>query len=233
MRVRVLCMTRLVSIFVHCLPHAGAPTHGLTERHLLSGTTIITTYQSSLVSYKASDLGCHRHTLALMHSAHVLVAAVRAITTIGNVPPTHVTWVLRVVYQTQISTRMYRCLARRCLSILPSERLSCLMGSVGDGFRCPLCGRVDNGGYAPDGLGYPICTGVEDTDWSCLWDDVMTYAWVDSTHRHLLALRQVLRTRSAPEAGSTLARLAHQEEVTRHILEYAFGRDAEYEAHVA
>jgi hypothetical protein len=34
------------------------------------------------------------------------------------------------------------------------------MGSVGEDYKCPLCGRVGNGGYAVDGLCLgPICTG--------------------------------------------------------------------------
>ena len=40
------------------------------------------------------------------------------------------------------------------------------MGSVEDDYGCPWCGRVGNGGYAPDGVEYPICTGG---DHSCLW----------------------------------------------------------------
>ena len=31
------------------------------------------------------------------------------------------------------------------------------MGSVGDNFSCPLCGRKDQGGYALDTIGYPLC----------------------------------------------------------------------------
>ena len=33
------------------------------------------------------------------------------------------------------------------------------MGSVNNDYQCPWCGRVGNGGYALDGVGYPICTG--------------------------------------------------------------------------
>ena len=40
------------------------------------------------------------------------------------------------------------------------------MGSVGDDYKCPLCGRVGNGGYALDGLLCgPICT---EGTYSCL-----------------------------------------------------------------
>ena len=31
------------------------------------------------------------------------------------------------------------------------------MGSVGDSYLCPWCGRVGFGGYAMDGINYPIC----------------------------------------------------------------------------
>ena len=40
------------------------------------------------------------------------------------------------------------------------------MGSVGDNYVCPWCGRVGNGGYAPDWVCYPICT---EGQFSCLW----------------------------------------------------------------
>ena len=40
------------------------------------------------------------------------------------------------------------------------------MGSVSDDYVCPWCGRVGNGGYAPDWVGYPICT---EERCSCLW----------------------------------------------------------------
>ena len=39
------------------------------------------------------------------------------------------------------------------------------MGSVDDDYICPWCGRVGAGGYAMDGIDYPICT---DGDHSCL-----------------------------------------------------------------
>ena len=32
------------------------------------------------------------------------------------------------------------------------------MGSVGEDYRCPWCGRKGAREYAPDGLNYPICT---------------------------------------------------------------------------
>ena len=44
------------------------------------------------------------------------------------------------------------------------------MGSVPDDYKCPLCGRVGNGGYALDGVGFPICT---EGDFSCLWFQIM------------------------------------------------------------
>ena len=40
------------------------------------------------------------------------------------------------------------------------------MGSVGDNYVCPWCGRVGYGGYAPDWVDYPICT---EGPFSCLW----------------------------------------------------------------
>ena len=44
------------------------------------------------------------------------------------------------------------------------------MGSVPDNYKCPLCGRVGNGGYALDGVGFPICT---EGDFSCLWFQII------------------------------------------------------------
>ena len=32
------------------------------------------------------------------------------------------------------------------------------MGSVGDAYACPHCDAKGAGGYAPDPIGYPICT---------------------------------------------------------------------------
>ena len=42
------------------------------------------------------------------------------------------------------------------------------MGSVGEDYKCPLCGRVGNGGYVLDGWNVgPICTGVK-VRYNCL-----------------------------------------------------------------
>ena len=46
------------------------------------------------------------------------------------------------------------------------------MGSVPDDYKCPLCGRVGNGGYALDGVGFPICT---EGDFSCLWFQIIDH----------------------------------------------------------
>ena len=32
------------------------------------------------------------------------------------------------------------------------------MGSVGNNFKCPICGRMGHGGYAFDNVGYPTCS---------------------------------------------------------------------------
>ena len=48
------------------------------------------------------------------------------------------------------------------------------MGSVGPNYRCPLCGRVGNGGYVGDGVAYyPICT---EGNYSCLWFQVQEHS---------------------------------------------------------
>ena len=48
---------------------------------------------------------------------------------------------------------------------LSTQRLFFLMGSVGEDYRCPLCGRTGMGGYSPDWIGFPICT---EGDYNCL-----------------------------------------------------------------
>ena len=36
--------------------------------------------------------------------------------------------------------------------------------------KCPLCGRVGNGGYALDGYDVgPMCTGTDEVPYSCLY----------------------------------------------------------------
>ena len=63
---------------------------------------------------------------------------------------------------------LFRCLlasrARRCFSACRQLR-KVEMGSVSDNYQCPWCRRT-NGGYAPDGVDYPICT---QGPFSCLW----------------------------------------------------------------
>ena len=43
------------------------------------------------------------------------------------------------------------------------------MGSFPANWRCPLCGRVGNGGYLMDGFPLATCT---EGDFSCLWFQV-------------------------------------------------------------
>ena len=48
------------------------------------------------------------------------------------------------------------------------------MGSVGENYRCPLCGVVGMGGYHVDGLLLPpICT---EGKWNCL-DRTLEHPW--------------------------------------------------------
>ena len=42
------------------------------------------------------------------------------------------------------------------------------MGSFGDDWKCPACGRVGNGGYIPDGV-LPLVGLCTEGDYSCLW----------------------------------------------------------------
>ena len=76
--------------------------------------------------------------------------------------------VLRCVFLAQLSSValvLFRSSAAPDFSTCFSNQNSS-MGSVGPNYRCPLCGRVGNGGYAPDGIDFPICT---EGDFSCLW----------------------------------------------------------------
>ena len=66
------------------------------------------------------------------------------------------------------------------------------MGSVGKYYKCPLCGRVGNGGYALDGVSEsigPICTGGP---WSCLWQDMLDVSFIDAIDRHAKAFQAVI-----------------------------------------
>ena len=75
------------------------------------------------------------------------------------------------------------------------------MGSVDEDYRCPLCGRVGNGGYAIDGMCEsigPICT---EGPWSCLWQDVIDGNFIDAIDRHAKAFQAVTvqsGTRTSP-----------------------------------
>ena len=61
------------------------------------------------------------------------------------------------------------------------------MGSVGDDYVCPWCGRAGNGGYAPDPIGYPICT---EGRYSCLWTKYVDQGF-DRTHCRAAQLRVI------------------------------------------
>ena len=43
------------------------------------------------------------------------------------------------------------------------------MGSVGERYRCQLCGRVGNGGYHADGVRFLHCTGRGDANYACMF----------------------------------------------------------------
>ena len=71
------------------------------------------------------------------------------------------------------------------------------MGSVGENFACPWCGRTGNGGYAPDVLGYPICTGFhteQGESYGCLWRHLLAPGGAESKHDYdRRALEEILR----------------------------------------
>ena len=96
------------------------------------------------------------------------------------------------------------------------------MGSVGPSYKCPLCGRTGNGGYALDGIDFPICIGFEDSDWSCLWDDVLKPSWTDITHRHVLALRGVVLLPHQQRHPTTLSRVLMANDLARQIIQFVY-----------
>ena len=70
------------------------------------------------------------------------------------------------------------------------------MGSTGFDWRCPWCGRVGNGGgYAPDGIDYPICCGLGGGTYSCLWTHVVNNGH-DRSDYTFLALAAIFCKRS-------------------------------------
>lgn len=100
------------------------------------------------------------------------------------------------------------------------------MGSVG--YRCLLCGRIGNGGWiVMDGIDFPICIGkfneehTGPANWSCLRNDVLSDAWVDTSNRHVLALRGVLLCRPSRLDNSWLQRLAENEVLIRRVMQFA------------
>ena len=71
------------------------------------------------------------------------------------------------------------------------------MGTLGEGYTCPWCYRVDSidgpQSYAPDGIDYPICTEGSS---SCLWYWEMA---VNGVAKNSLALHYILRQRLGVE----------------------------------
>ena len=72
------------------------------------------------------------------------------------------------------------------------------MGSVGRDYKCPWCGRIGNGGYAPDSLGYPLCTGGTH---SCLWYQVVGQSLTTLQEFRQRSLEVVLTVRRPNQVG--------------------------------
>jgi len=84
-----------------------------------------------------------------------------------------------------------------CFLALTSSSSFATMGSVDDDYKCPLCGRVGNGGYALDGVGFPICT---EGDFSCLWFQVMDHGhWPEQIIGN--AIQKIFRPRVRLDPG--------------------------------
>jgi hypothetical protein len=81
------------------------------------------------------------------------------------------------------------------------------MGSVGPAFRCPWCGRIGNGGYAADWIGYPICT---EGDRSCLWHFHMALGFGLSDMRHHQLTVVLLTRRRAVELDPLTPQMQRQ-----------------------
>ena len=81
---------------------------------------------------------------------------------------------------------------KNCLSSVSSLLI---MGSVGDHYKCPLCGRVGNGGYVIDGINVgPICTADQAVK-SCL--DRITDEELEPIQILATALQKIAGTESS------------------------------------
>ena len=83
-----------------------------------------------------------------------------------------------------------------------TQALLFTMGSFPANWRCPLCGRVGNGGYVIDGFPRATCT---DGDYSCLWFQVSDRG-LTAGQIYSNALEAVLQqhTLNTPELRRTL-----------------------------
>ena len=86
------------------------------------------------------------------------------------------------------------------------------MGSVSDDYVCPHCDGKGYGGYAPDGLGYPICTEGTANCLDKLLQGQGTRALVKRA-----ALKMVLVIRHFPEEAGYQTTVI-QESSAHHIL---------------
>jgi hypothetical protein len=66
-----------------------------------------------------------------------------------------------------------------------------LMGSVDEEYECPWCSRKGAGGYAPDPVGYPICT---EPRYSCMMHCIEKGVWSKDQYDEA-ALRRRFATR--------------------------------------
>ena len=97
------------------------------------------------------------------------------------------------------------------------------MGSVGDDYVCPHCDGRGYGGYAPDGLGYPICTEGKANCLDKLLEGLSTRAMVK---RSALKMVFVIRHFQGEEGYSQEA--ARYESVVSHIVNYFSQRISEF-----
>ena len=90
------------------------------------------------------------------------------------------------------------------------------MGSVGEYYACPWCGRWGNGGYSPDAVGYPICTGYDihynnldfTSTYGCLHNHFLSDQGAKSKQEYdQLALAKILQT--LPQQGILPILLEH------------------------
>ena len=134
-----------------------------------------------------------------------------------------------------LTSRLFPSLLCSLLSSNPVYFSNPKMGSTGPDWRCPWCGRTCRSGYAPDGIGYPICSSGNR---SCLWHQCKVRGVTTQTQYFEQALRRRFdrpaphaRPGPAPPARPSLSRLSHTDwKLICQFLAYSY-RDSATRSH--